>query len=159
MLHIYLPPNCPFPFDDLHLNLVHPSLDRPHSPPKLHSDPISRFATVYPPDRPTDRQDRQINRQTNRWDWRQVCINTRLRSIDCIATRLKNGTSMTDQRRPSVFIVCVALIGWTNNWEKNRRIRLELPWLEARLVISRWGLPTVQDSPGQSRLDSPGISS
>jgi len=35
-------------------HLIHPFLDRPHSPPQRHQDPISRFATVYPPDRPTD---------------------------------------------------------------------------------------------------------
>ena len=33
MPRIY-PQNCPFPFDDPHLHLIHPSLDRPHSLPQ-----------------------------------------------------------------------------------------------------------------------------
>ena len=33
----------------------------------------------------------RTDRPTDRWDWRQVCTNTRLRSIDCIATRIKTG--------------------------------------------------------------------
>jgi len=36
MLNIY-PQNCPFPFDDLHPNLIHPSLDRPHLIPQTAS--------------------------------------------------------------------------------------------------------------------------
>jgi len=49
----HLPQNCPFPFDT---HLIHLSLDnRPHSHPKQHPDPISRFATVHFPDRQKDR--------------------------------------------------------------------------------------------------------
>jgi len=42
-------------------------------------------ATILPLDRQTDRE---TNKQTDRWDRRQVCSNTSLRSMDCIATRL-----------------------------------------------------------------------
>jgi len=52
----------------------HPSTDLTHHP-KRHPDPISRFATVHPPDRHTDTP-------TDRWARRQVCTKTRLRSID-----------------------------------------------------------------------------
>jgi len=31
------PPNCPFPFDDHHQNLIHPYQARPHSPPQTAS--------------------------------------------------------------------------------------------------------------------------
>jgi len=40
------PPNCPFPFDDHHQNLIHPYRDRPPHHPKRHPDPISHFATI-----------------------------------------------------------------------------------------------------------------
>jgi len=46
--------------------------------PKRHSDLLNRFATVHATDRPTDRQ---TDRQTDTGDWRQVCTNSRLRSI------------------------------------------------------------------------------
>ena len=52
------------------MQYTHP-LTNPTHHPKQHSDSISRFATVHFPDR-----------QTNRWDCRQVCKNTRLCSID-----------------------------------------------------------------------------
>jgi len=50
---------------DVDLHLIHPSLDRPHSPTKQHPDPISRFSTIHTldwqRDQPTDWQtDRQI---------------------------------------------------------------------------------------------------
>jgi len=47
-------PKLPLPFDDNHLYLIYPSLDRPHLPPQRHPSPLSRFATIYFPDRPTD---------------------------------------------------------------------------------------------------------
>jgi len=62
---------------------------RPDSPPKRYPDLINRFGAVHPLDRPTDRQ----------MDWRQVCTNTRLRSIDCIAMRLT--TESSDKTRDS----------------------------------------------------------
>jgi len=44
-------------------HLIHPPLDRPRSPPKMHLDLISRFSTIHPADRLTDRQtDRQTFR-------------------------------------------------------------------------------------------------
>jgi len=52
-------------------HLIHPSFDRRH--PEL----ISRFYTVH-----------SLDRQTDRWAKRQLCSNTHLRFIDCIATWL-----------------------------------------------------------------------
>jgi len=54
-------------FDDYHPHLIHPSLDRPHSPSQRHPDRRSRFVTEHFADRPTDRQ---TNRQTDRWSRR-----------------------------------------------------------------------------------------
>jgi len=51
-----MPQNCPFPFDDNHPHLIHPSFDRTHSPPKRHPDSLSRFATVHFLERQTDWQ-------------------------------------------------------------------------------------------------------
>jgi len=51
------PPNCPFPFDDHHQNLIHPYQARPHSPPQTASrsnQPCCHYSHV----------------QTNKWDWR-----------------------------------------------------------------------------------------
>jgi len=36
----YSPPNCPFPFDDHHQNLIHPFRARPHSTPQTASQSI-----------------------------------------------------------------------------------------------------------------------
>jgi len=41
-IHIYLQ-NCPFPFDNNHLHLIHPSLDRPHSPSQTASGSSQPF--------------------------------------------------------------------------------------------------------------------
>jgi len=61
-------------------------VDRPHSPPKRHPDPISRFATVHFPDR-----------QTDTWDKRQVYSKIRLRLIvsDTANNDDKSGLSQT----------------------------------------------------------------
>ena len=66
MPHIY-DQNCPFPFDDHHPCLIHPSLDRPHSPPQTISGSNQPFC------RNTLQTDRQMDKQTNRWDKRQLC--------------------------------------------------------------------------------------
>jgi len=66
------PKNYPFPFNDLHPIWYPSSTDRTHHP-KWHSDPISHFSTIHPPDRPPDRQ-------TDRWSRWQLCLNTRLHS-------------------------------------------------------------------------------
>jgi len=42
MPHIY-PQNCPFPFDDHHLHLLHASFDRPHSPSQMASRSTQPF--------------------------------------------------------------------------------------------------------------------
>ena len=47
-----MPPNLPLKRSLPHL--IHPSLDRPHSHPTQHPDPISHFATIHFPDRHTD---------------------------------------------------------------------------------------------------------
>jgi len=49
------PQNCPLPFDDSHLYLIHPFSTDPNYHSKRHPDPFSRFTTVHFPDRQTDR--------------------------------------------------------------------------------------------------------
>ena len=66
------------------LHLIYPSLDRSHHHPKQHPDPISRFATVDFPDK---------ERPTEGMGDSPVRIPARLRSTDCIATRLKTWDS------------------------------------------------------------------
>ena len=52
--------NCPFPFDNLHPSNT-PILDWTHSPCQTASRSISRFSTIHPLDRSTNRQtDRQM---------------------------------------------------------------------------------------------------
>ena len=41
------PPKLPFPFDNHHRNLIHPSKPDPSHHPKRHLDPISHFATIH----------------------------------------------------------------------------------------------------------------
>jgi len=56
MPHVY-PQNCPFPFDDLHPRLIHPSLDLLHSPPQTASrsnQPFYHNSLAGQTDRPTD---------------------------------------------------------------------------------------------------------
>jgi len=70
-----------------------PIVDRPYSYPDRHPDPISRFATVHPPDRQTDRQMGYR---------RQVCTKTRLRCVYILsigATRLIMRTSRQKRQR------------------------------------------------------------
>jgi len=65
MLHIYPQmPKCPFPFEDYHLNLIHPSLNRPTQNPERHPDIQSTILPQY-----AFRTDEQIDR----WDNRQLC--------------------------------------------------------------------------------------
>jgi len=58
----FTPQDYPFPFDDHHPHLIHPFLDRPHSPPQTASGSNRPFCHSTLPDR-----------QTDRWDSRQVC--------------------------------------------------------------------------------------
>ena len=79
-------PKLPLPCDGLHSHLIHPSLDGPHSPLQTASRSNQPFCRSTPfgqtSDRPTDRlRDKRTDRQTDRRDWRQVCTNTRWRSI------------------------------------------------------------------------------
>ena len=56
------PQNCPFPFDNHHHHLIHPSLDQPHSPSQTASGSNQLFchSTLSgQTDRPTDRWARQ----------------------------------------------------------------------------------------------------
>ena len=71
-------------FDDLYPRLIHPSLDRLHSPPQT----TSRSNRPFFHNTPTRQTDRQADRPTDRWARRQFCSNTHLHFIDCIATRL-----------------------------------------------------------------------
>jgi len=70
MPHIY-PQNCPFSFYD-HPHLIHPSLDRPQSPPQT----ASRSNQLFFHNSCTG----HTYRQTDRWDRQQACSNTHLRS-------------------------------------------------------------------------------
>ena len=64
-----LPPKLPLHFDDLHTHLMHPSLERHHSPPQMASRSNQPFFTIHPLDRPTDRP-------TDRRASRQACTNS-----------------------------------------------------------------------------------
>jgi len=58
------PKAAPSPFDDYHPYLIHPSIDRPHSPSQTASGSNQPFSTVHFPDTQTDRQtDRCARRQ------------------------------------------------------------------------------------------------
>jgi len=74
-------------------HLIHPSLDGPHSPPQTASRSSQLFShsTVFG----------QTDAQTDRRSRRQVCKNTRLRSIDYIATRLKYRTVLLKNVAPT----------------------------------------------------------
>ena len=54
---LYSPPNCPFPFDDHHQNLIHPCRARPHSPRQTASGCDQPFC-------------HNSDVRTNRWDMR-----------------------------------------------------------------------------------------
>ena len=71
----HLPPKLLLPFDNFH-PIIHPSLDRPHSPPQtaLRSNQPFCHSTLFG----------QTDAQTDRWYRRQVCKNTRLRFVDYI---------------------------------------------------------------------------
>ena len=71
------PTSAPFPFDGHRLHTVlHPSSTDPTYHPKLHPDTISRFATVHFADRPTHTHTAYTERETDRWDKRQVYCNS-----------------------------------------------------------------------------------
>jgi len=72
----HLPPKLSLPLRRSPPHLLHPCLNRPHSP--SHIDDTQIQSAVLP----------QYTFRTDRWDRRQTCKNTRLWSIDCIATRL-----------------------------------------------------------------------
>jgi len=62
------PENCPFPFDDHHLHLIHLSLDRPHSPSQTapgSNQPFCHSTLSGQTDRPSDTQTHRWSR-TNR---------------------------------------------------------------------------------------------
>jgi len=66
-------PFWPFPFDDNHPHLIHASVDRPHASPQ--TAPRSTQPFCY------NTFSGQTDRPTDRWSRREICINTRLRSI------------------------------------------------------------------------------
>jgi len=59
--------NCLFPFDDNYPYLIHPSLDRPHSPPQTASESIQQFCH--------NTLSGHTDTQADRWDRRQVYSN------------------------------------------------------------------------------------
>jgi len=86
-------------------HLIHPSLDRPHSPSQMaYPDPISHFATVYFPDKPT-------NRQTDRWDRRQ------LDSMNClrlIVSNVANEAALQQAEMTVVRWMCDVKLKWSS---------------------------------------------
>jgi len=73
--------------------LIHPSLDRPHSPPQTASRSNQPCChNIHFPDRQTDRP---TDRQTDRWDRRQLCT----KSAFVYQERLRS-RSMDSGRRP-----------------------------------------------------------
>ena len=79
----FAPKTAPsLPIDDLHLHLIHPSLDQLHPPPRTASrsnQPFFHNSPTGPTDRP---------RQTDGIGAKSAPT-PRISSIDCIATRLK----------------------------------------------------------------------
>jgi len=69
MPHIH-PLNSPFPFDDNHPDLIHQSLDWPHSP----SQTVSRSAQPFCHNTLCGLTDRQTYRPTDRWSRRMFRI-------------------------------------------------------------------------------------
>jgi len=64
------PQNCSFLFDDNHPHLIHPTLNRPHSPTQMasgSSQPFCHNILYKPTDRPTVQP---TDRQTDRWSKR-----------------------------------------------------------------------------------------
>jgi len=77
----FTPENCLFSFDDLHPRLIHPSVDLSHSSPQTatrSNQPFCHSARSGQTDRPTDGLGDN-----------SVSQHSRLRFINCIATRLK----------------------------------------------------------------------
>jgi len=70
-----LPTKLPIPFDDHHPHLIHPSLDRSHSPPQTASGSNQPFC----------HSTLSGQTQIDRWDKRQVCNKSRWFS-DAITT-------------------------------------------------------------------------
>jgi len=84
-----------------------PSTDPTHHP-KRHPDPISTLS---------GQTDRPNERQADRWDWRQVCTNTGLRSID-----------YSDTANYSLQRTCIRAI-----WISNATCRLNLHCTSKRI--------------------------
>jgi len=101
MFHIY-PQNCPFPLDDLHPHLIHLSLERLHSLLQTafrSSQPFFHNSRNGQTNRPTVRQ---TDRQTDRSARRQLCSNTRLRSIVLIDSNAANNVESSKKCKAKV---------------------------------------------------------
>jgi len=60
------PQNCPFPFNDQHSHLIHPSLYQPHSPSQMASGSNQLFChSTFSAEHFLDRQ---TDTQTDRWE-------------------------------------------------------------------------------------------
>ena len=90
-------PIPPYPLGDADPHLIHLSLDRPHSPCQTASRSKQPFCHST------------ASRQTNRRARRQACINSRLRSIDCIATRLITRPGRRDSALLTEMVIIQAL--------------------------------------------------
>jgi len=67
-------PKLPLSFENYHPHLIHPSLERPHSPSQTASGSTQLFCH--------NTLSGQTDRQTDRWSRQETCTNTRLCSID-----------------------------------------------------------------------------
>jgi len=63
------PQNCPYPSDNNHLHLIHPSLNQPHSPPQMASGSTQPFchSTL------SGQTDRRTDQPTDWWSRWQTC--------------------------------------------------------------------------------------
>ena len=85
--------NCPFPFDNHHSNLIHPFLNRPHSPSQTASgsnQPFCHSTLSGPTDRLTD-----THTQTDRWARRQV---SRISACACYIDRERRDKTCSHAR-------------------------------------------------------------
>jgi len=111
-----LPANCPFPFDNVHTDLIHQSLDQPHSPCQTAPDQNHPFCLSTPSG--------QIDRLNNWTTDRQMGFMTSTTfTIELLCTSLKN---TQHDHKTTIHLACVACLP---------RTRYVLPVLTYFLLI------------------------
>jgi len=117
------PQNCPFPFDDHHPHLIHPSFDRPHSPSQTASgsnQPFCHSRAYTFPDRQTDRWNRRHGQHEER-DAR--CADRKRRAN--IGTNLNIYSTVTIWKSNPVHFVEYRLSGrWPPNFKPRHPMTL-----------------------------------